>query len=401
MENKKRDFLARNIGYTQSPGFDQGLRMVRVDSIFHPDNINNFGGIKIDEQSNPQDSYDASNALTAYYFMANIPVTPKFRIIGGIRIEDNLRLLNSATTGGPVEVDYADLDVLPSVNASYNFTDRMLIRAAYGKTVNRPEFRENAPFGFFDFDFNYVITGYPFLVSADISNYDFRWEFYPSPSELISLGVFYKIFSNAIERVFLPGAGSGGSKNFSFGNSEFSEVYGIEFDLRKSLTGLTPVRFVDDISLVVNAALIESNVEIGKGTRSEGRDTDPRPLQGQSPYILNVGMYYNNIESDLQVSLMYNVIGPRIYSAGFTELDKSIVTYPDIYEMPRHLLDLTVSKRLTRNLSFKAGISDIFNQKLYFLQDANMSGGLNKSDDQVIRVSSPGTTISAGLSFRF
>ena len=400
-EFKDRDFRARNIGYTQAPGFIQALREVSIDSLFHTGHINNWGGIKIDEQSNPQDSYTASNDLFAWYVMADIPVTPEFRVTAGVRVEDNLRLLNSATTGGPVNVDYSDKDILPSINVAYNFTDRMLLRAAYGQTVNRPEFRENAPFGFFDFDFNYVVTGFPFLLSADITNYDLRWEFYPNPAEVISIGGFYKNFENAIERVFLPGAGSGGSKNFSFGNSDFSEVYGLEVDMRKSLAGLVNNRFINNLTLVFNAALISSNVDIGKGSRSEGRDTDPRQLQGQSPYIVNTGLYYNNVEADLQVNLLYNIIGPRIYSAGFTDLDKSVLAYPDIYEMPRHLLDLTVSKRLTRHITLKGGISDILNQYFTFIQDSNEDGVFARNVDQFIMNYRPGTIISLGLSARF
>jgi outer membrane receptor for ferrienterochelin and colicin len=400
-ETRERDFRARNIGYTQAPGFIQGLREVSIDSLFHQEHINNWGGVKIDEQSNPQDSYSASNDLFAWYMMADLPLTPKLRVVAGVRFENNLRILNSATTSGPVNVDYSDKDILPSINASYNFSDRMLVRAAYGQTVNRPEFRENAPFGFFDFDFNYVISGYPFLLSADINNYDLRWEFYPNPSEIISFGVFYKRFENAIERVFLPGAGSGGSKNFSFGNSDLSEVYGAEIDARKSLAGLTGNRFINNLTVVFNAALMKSEVKIGEGSRSDGRDTDPRPLQGQSPYIVNAGLYYNKMDADLQINLLYNIIGPRIFSAGFTDLDKSVLAYPDIYEMPRHLLDLTVSKRLTRYISIKGGISDILDQKSLFIQDSNEDGIFDNLNDQIIRNYRPGRTFNVGLSLKF
>ncbi|MDR4987963.1 MAG: TonB-dependent receptor, partial [Bacteroidales bacterium] len=320
VDHLERYFRARNIGYTQAVGFDQGLRAVSVDSLFHPEHINNFGGIKLDEQSNPQDSYDASNSLYAAYLALHIPFN-KFELYGGLRWEQNHRILNSATTEGPVELDKTDKHLLPSINLTYNFTNQLLLRGAFGKTLNRPEFRENAPFGFFDFDYNHVVTGFPYLQTAIIDNYDLRLEYYPSVSEVISLSFFYKDFSNAIERVFLPGAGSGGAKNFSFGNADHARIIGGETEIRKSFAGIFDADLFNSLFVVVNATLLRSTVDIGKGTRSQGRDTDPRALQGQSPYIFNAGIFYNNIERNLQISILYNIIGKRIYSGGFRELD--------------------------------------------------------------------------------
>ncbi len=395
----ERDFRARNIGYTQAVGFDQGLRSVGIDSLFHPDHINNFGGVKVDEQSNPQDSYDASNRLLAVYLSAHLPFG-RIHLSGGVRMERNHRILNSATTEGLVNVDLDQTHWLPSLNLAYHLTDDMLVRAAYGRTLNRPEIRENAPFGFFDFDHNYVMTGFPFLKTAEIDNYDLRIEYYPSDSEVISLAGFYKNFANAIERVFLPGAGSGGSKNFSFGNADEAVIYGIEAEVRKNLGGLFSSAVFQHLSVLFNGTLLESKVEIGSGSRSEGRDTDPRPLQGQSPFIVNAGIAYNNIDKDLQVNILYNIIGKRIYSAGFRELDGVTISYPDVYEMPRHLLDITISKRLSHNLSVKAGVSDILNQTIQLLQDGNNDGRLDRRNDQLLQSYQPGFSVSAGISYR-
>jgi len=395
----ERDFRARNIGYTQSIGFDQGLRAVTIDSLFNPVHINNYGGFKIDEQSNPNDSYDVSNQLFAWYVMLNIPFGKKFNISGGIRIEDNLRKLNSATTAGPLNPVYDDYNILPSVNATFNFTEKLLARAGYGKTLNRPEFREQAPFGFFDFDNNWVITGNPFLRSAEINNFDLRLEYYPSLSEVISLGGFYKTFKYAIERAMLPGAGSGGSKNFTFSNADNAVVFGTELEVRKSFLGLTGIRFIDDLSLYLNAALIYTEVEIGSGTLSGGRDTDPRPLQGQSPYILNIGLFYNNVKSNLEVNLLYNVIGKRIFSGGFRENDMT-VSYPDIYEMPRNYIDISISKRISKNLNFRMKIEDILNEPIIFLQDGNQDIVFDKNNDQRLKYNRPGSAVKMGLVFK-
>lgn len=398
----ERDFRARNIGYTQSIGFDMGLRSVSIDSLFHPEHINNFGGIKLDEQSNPNDSYDATNDLFAWYAMLVLPFNNRASFVGGVRVENNHRILNSATTGGAFQQDNNDTHILPSVNATVNLTDKLLVRGGYGKTINRPEFREQAPFGFFDFDNNWVVSGNRFLNTAVITNYDFRIEYYPSLSEVISLSAFYKDMENAIERIVLIGAGSGGAKNFSFGNAENAFMYGSEVEIRKNLAGMTPISFLENISFYFNATVLYSEVNIGSGSRSEGRDTDPRPLQGQSPYIVNAGLFYNNIDANLELSVLYNIIGKRLFTGGFTELDRpDDISYPDIYEMPRNFLDITISKRLSSRINLRIKFEDIFNEYVVFLQDANQDGEFDRKTDQVLSQYKPGITIKAGLGFRF
>ncbi len=397
-----REFRARNIGYTQAPFFDQGLRSLRIDSLFLPENINNFGGIKLDEQSNPNDSYSASNDLLAWYGMVSLPIGEKISVVGGVRVENNHRILNSATTGGPVRVDNKETHVLPSVNMTWNLTEKFLVRGGYGKTVNRPEFREQAPFGFFDFDENWVIRGNEILKTAIINNYDLRLEFYPSMSEVISISGFYKEFENANERIVLIGAGSGGAKNFSFGNADRVFIYGSEAELKKNLTGYTSSRFINDLSVYFNATVLYSEVEIGSGSRSEGRDTDPRPLQGQSPYIVNAGLFYNNIDANLEVNVLYNVMGKRLFTGGFTELNRpEVLSYPDVYEMPRNYIDVTISKRLTQKLNLRLKVEDILNQYVVFLQDANQDGVFDRENDQILRKYKPGVSVKLSLGYKF
>jgi len=397
----ERDFRARNIGYTQAPFFNQGLRSISIDSLFHPDNINNFGGIKIDEQSNPWDSYDATNDLLAYYAMISLPFGEILSVTGGLRVENNRRILNSRISSGPVNLDNKETHILPSVNATFNLTDKLLLRGGYGKTLNRPEFREQAPFAFFDFDNNLVISGNPFLKTAEITNYDFRIEYYPSLSEIISLSGFYKNFENAIEQIVLIGAGSGGSKNFSFGNADKVYMYGSEVEIKKNLLGLTASKFLNDLSVYFNGTILVSEVEIGSGSRSEGRDTDPRPLQGQSPYIVNAGLFYNNINANLEVNILYNIIGKRLFIGGFTELNRpEVLSYPDIYEMPRNYIDLTVSKRITKNMNIRLKIEDILNENIVFIQDANQDGIFDKQNDQILQRYRPGTSVKVSLGIK-
>ncbi|MBK6527381.1 MAG: hypothetical protein IPG07_18590 [Crocinitomicaceae bacterium] len=185
-ERKDRSFKARNLGYVKSNFmlFDDNLLNTTIDSLFFPTNINTTTGIKIAESTNPSDSYTASNYLMAAYIGSELQLAKKSKTEHGVRTEYNIQELNSRTlSNAPINVYNPILSVLPSVNLTYTIKDTlyktMLLRFAYGTTVNRPEFRELAPFGFYDFNFNLVNKGSDSLKTPTIHNFDLRWEMYP------------------------------------------------------------------------------------------------------------------------------------------------------------------------------------------------------------------------------
>ncbi len=393
-ESKDREFHARNIGFVRasSIGFDNNLLNGTIEELFAPENINNTNGIRIDEQTNPNDSYDASNRLFAAYAMIGLPITKKINVDFGVRMENNnLHFISAEQNGTPVDVKYPVTRYLPSINATYSVTEKSLIRAAYGETLNRPEFRELAPFSFYDFSYNYTMKGNPSLKTAKIQNVDLRWEMYPSKQELITVGVFYKLFSDPIEAVN-TGSGSLGSKSFSYQNAESAVSYGAEVEIKKSLSGLTSSKIVDNMSLLLNASLIKSEIELGDQI-SAGQSND-RPLQGQAPYIINAGLFYTDDESGLQLNALYNVVGKSIMFVGFEG-------YPDWYQMPRGILDLSVSKRFGEHFELRGGVSDLLNQEFMILQDGNDDGKFERDHDQVIQKYKPGSVYSVGFSYRF
>lgn len=393
-ENKDRTFSARNIGYTTASSvLNPALKYASPGELFQPQNINNTTGIQIGELTYRKDSYAASNTLLAYYAMASVPVGSKIKIDAGVRIEDNLQKLNSYDDfkSQAVDVNNQVNRVLPSANISYNFTEKMLVRTAYGETLNRPEFRELAPFSFFDFNFNFLYFGNPNLKTARIQNLDLRWEFYPSKGELITFGGFYKNFSNPIESLVDVNSPGGGLKNVTFANAESARTYGVEVEVKKSLNGLTGLSFLNNVSVLFNATLIKSTISIPAGLAG-GRESE-RPLQGQAPYVINAGMFYTAEATGWQVNLLYNVVGKSIAFVGNNN-------YPDVYLMPRNVVDLTFNKRLTEKFSLKGGISDILNQPLQFLQDANGDGKLDRNKDASIQKFKPGQVFSIGFSYR-
>jgi TonB-dependent receptor len=393
-EDKDRTFDARNLGYTRanSSQFDQSLIYVSIDSLFHPTNINHTTGIRIDEQTNPSDSYSADNNLLAGYAQLSVPITARIRIAGGVRIEDHTQQFSSATlTDDAIDTLKNNISILPSAYFAYNFSERMLVRFAYGKTVNRPEFRELAPFGFYDFNYNMVKKGNPALKDAQIHNFDLRWEYYPTPNEIIMAGVFYKRFINTIESSFVPGAGTGGSKIFTYTNADMAISRGIELEMRKSLDGLTGNQLVDKLFLVFNTAIIDSRVELGEA--GLGQSYTERPMQGQSPYIVNLGLYYSNPGPNFHITFLYNVIGKRIFMIGYDD-------YAEIYEMPRNLIDLTITKGIGEKMELKFGIRDFLNNESRYIQDNRRDGKLSPDTNQNIERFFPGTNLSLGLSWK-
>lgn len=396
VERKNRTFNARNLGFVQSDfmQFDQQLLYGTIDELFASENINSSTGIKVAESTNPSDSYRANNLLLSGFLGAEIPFLKRFNLNTGVRVEFNQQQLNSRLiSGAPVIIDNPILSILPSANLTYSITkdEKMQLRLAYGKSVNRPEFRELAPFAFYDFNFNLVKKGSDSLRTPTIHNFDLRWEYYPNPGEMITVAFFHKQFNDPIETLFVPGGGSGGIKTFTFGNALLATSTGIEVEIRKSLEGLVKGSFIDDISLMFNGSLIRSYVELGMAQLGQSNE---RPLQGQSPYIINTGLFYQHRESGWSVNAVYNVIGARIFIIGFD-------VYPDIYEMPRNIIDFNVSKRFKNNIEMKLSFGDVLNQEILLLQDANQNGKFERDKDQIIQRYRPGMTVSFGVSYRF
>lgn len=402
VENKERDFNIRNLGYVGASTAifgNQTLLQTPIESIFSDENINQVDGFEIAEDTKGSDQYHASNTLQAGYLMAVLPVGnfigkndsashERFRINIGTRIEHNVQKLNSSTIqGDTVDLNNDITRVLPSLNIALNLTDRMLIRASYGKTLNRPEFREIAPLYFYDFIFNSINTGNQNLKTPSIDNYDLRWEFYPRPGENITFGVFYKKFVNPIEVYFIPGVGSGGTRSFTWGNAPVANNYGAEVEFRKKLDQ-TKVPVIKDLGIVSNAAFIRSVIELDSiGTT--------RPMMGQSPWIINAGLFYQNDSIGLQINAMYNVIGPRVIIVG-------VPGVPEVYEMPRHQIDLSIIKTFgaKKNIDVRLNITDLLNQENLLMQDANNDGKLDRATDQRMQYYKRGTYFTFGVNVR-
>jgi hypothetical protein len=393
LEYKNRSFDARNIGFVRGniSSFDNDLLNGGIDNLFQPNNINTTTGVMIDEQTNPSDNYQAQNMLNSFYVNVELPYK-KLKVIAGARLEYNIQELKSADfTDRPIEVKNPVLQILPSLNVSYNFTEEMLIRAAYGMSVNRPEFREIAPFGFYDFNYNFTYKGNPNLGSSTIHNAEVKWEWFPNAGDLINVGGFYKHFINPIEVVAVPGGGSGGAKNFSYANAETAELFGVEVELKKGFVN-TVNPFLKNLGVSFNGSYINSKIKLSDAD-AVGQSNN-RPLQGQSPYIVNTGIYYSDEARNFQLNVLYNVTGKRILFVGFDE-------YPDIYELARHGLEISGSYKFKFGMEINAGVADLINQSVLLVQDGNNDGTLSRTNDQQIQNYVPGRVFNFGIKYTF
>jgi TonB-dependent receptor len=346
----------------------------------------------IEEGTNFSDKYTGENLLGAGYVGATIPIN-NFRLAIGSRVEyNNQELLSYDNIGGELKVENPVTSILPFMNLAYNLNEKNLFRVAYSKTVNRPIFREVAPFNYYDFDRNANFIGEPSLTIADIHNVDFRWERYPSKAENISFGVFYKYFQNPIETRLLQGS----NLIYSFINAESATSYGAEIEMRKSLDGLTNSSFIDKFTVLFNSALIKSNVKLPAEADNQEKD---RAMQGQSPYVVNASLMYNDLESGWQWNIAYNIFGRRIYAIGDYNQQSGFAQNPTQYEMPRHQLDFTVSKELRPHFEVKFGIQDVLNQKYRLMQDSDSDKEISDFDD-AIQTFKPGQYVTLGVTYK-
>jgi len=356
-----------------------------------------FDKVYIDEITRKTNNYSATVGHIAGYIAFEIPIN-KFSVYAGARLENQNTRLTRDRSMSPEYIliqhrDTSELNILPSVNLTYKFSKKHQLRVAYGVSVNRPELREISPAVYYDFDLFSEIAGNENLKTATINNVDLRYEFYPSYGETVSLGVFYKHFKNPIEWTFID---MGGSLRYLYENANKADNYGVEVEVRKKLDFIQLPSF----TLAVNAALIKSNVQFNPG---EVLIEPDRPMQGQSPYIINTGLYYRSKKGGWDAALLYNRIGKRIVGLGKSNNpDGSINSIiPDSYEMSRDVLDLTINKAIGKYVELRLSVRDIFSSDVVFKQFPKFEkDGKIEEREQITKRYNPGQSVSLGVTVK-
>jgi TonB-dependent receptor len=404
-QNRAREFDARVLGYTitnVTAFYTQNEDPYAIlasapGDLFVPEHIGT-SGFSIDEITNPSDYYTGASDLTAVYAMLDNNLPAHFRIIWGARFEFFHQQLSSFDyTNNPVEVnthssDFNKLpfDFLPSVNLIYALSKKSNLRGSFSKTIARPEFRELAPFSFYDFTTTSVVIGNDSLQRTNIYNYDLRYEYFFGGGQMISGSVFYKKFNEPIEQT-IDFISSGGYIR-SYENVTAAANLGMEIDYRKNFDFLKGIsKEFTNLTFNTNLAFIASKVDVSEIANAAD---STRSLQGQSPYILNMGLSYLEPKSEFSATVMFNEVGRRIIAVGSSE-------YLDIYEAPRPILDIQFSKRIAKNGSLRLNLQDILAHNGIFYQDVNDDGKFRKEDDKQIVSVKTGVVITLGFSYKF
>jgi TonB-dependent receptor len=387
-QNRVRDFYGRSFVYGGSlPG----------EPTYNPATdlaANNIGASKlylVEKTSDDISYYNGKSNQNAFYVSAGQKFFEKLKAVYGVRYEKvDIVVDNQKTNQSFAHINEGAF--LPSANLTYTLTDKTNLRADYFASVNRPEFRELAPFSFYAFDKNAEIKGNKDLKIANLNNFDLRYEFYPSGSQVLSAGAFYKSILNPVEfslDVTQP------TTTFTYQNEKSAKVYGLEFEVRKNFDFFGEAQVLKDLSVFSNLALVHSSLTFEAGSQAKQN----RPLQGQSPYVFNAGLQYESAENGWSVSFVANQVGRRIAFAGVDP--KFGNTRQDIYEAPRMVLDFQLAKTIKR-FNIKLTLGDLLRHEQIFYQDVDNNGKYAANgSDRLMFSYTQGRTIALSLGYTF
>lgn len=350
------NFRSQNVSYNGNPEdylADENMNVGSSSYIYLEGN----------EGEDRRNSYVGTDNVLGGYAMTDLYVSQNIRMIVGARFEQTNILLYSLD-GKLDQGVLENNDILPALNLSWDIHEKMKIRGAFSRTLARPNFRELAPFANFNFVGGFVTVGNPNLTRTLIDNFDLRYEFYPNPSEIISVSAFGKIFTDPIERTFNPLAVN---NEMTFLNVDQATVYGMELEVRKSLNFISEK--MANYAVGGNVTLVHSEVTIQEDELAAIRAVVPdhpetRQMFGQAPFIVNSFVNYRNDSIGLSANLSFNISGNKLAVVGTKGM-------PNVLEAARGQLDFNVSKNLGDKFAVKVGTRNLLNPDYRYTQEFN------------------------------
>ncbi len=365
-------------------------------------------------QADRADYYTGKQDVHAAYGMGEFTLLQKLHLTAGVRIEKAKTEVTTQiykSTVGRVDslVTLDKTDWLPAAALVYNLTANLNARAAYSRTLARPDFRELSYNTYYNVDDRVWVINLGALRQSVTDNYDLRLEWFPRAGEVISVGAFYKEFTDPVELVTRM---TSDQQNFYMysANLDQATAKGLEFNIRKSLGFTAPGTFLENLYLGGNATIIEGDVtynldEVLDMPNINAADRN-RPLLGLSPYTVNANLAYEG--PVFGAAANYGRNGRRLVTSG--EEDKY-----DQYEASRDVLDLQLSARFIRQkLEVKLNVSDILNQDIIVYRNTrivdssdgteyvDLTDDLDYNDgDQVMSRIKKGVNLSLSVSYKF
>jgi len=370
---KQRDSEVRRYSFFDqgSIAFNEDLLTRPLEEILAPQNIDP-DGFELREFTRPTDNYDAANESDAFYAEVEVNFDDRYRLNLGARQEDFSQNVRTFDLFRDVEVNAAQesSDILPAFSGTYINGDHQF-RVAYSETLSRPDFRELSPAAFTNPVTGREVVGNPNLKIANITNYDFRWEWYFGFGDSMSLGLFYKEFENPIESVVQPGA----EARQTFTNAEAGENTGVEFEISKRLDFLGD-RW-EDFYIQSNIAFIDSQVTIAEKDRGILTSTS-RALQGQSDWLFNAQIGYEPF-SGTTATVLYHYFGERISEVG-------IEGAPDLIEQPFGELNTVFMREFNDNWRLTLKGKNLMDERSEVTQGGFVTTGFNRGREVSLKV---------------
>jgi hypothetical protein len=349
--NRQRDFASRRFRFVPLNTTRFNLEQT-PEQIFSPANIGTR--FELREETRATDFYEAEQDVVAGYGMVDMPLGSRARLVAGARVErfrqtvDTFDLfgLNIDSDQDLIRAEIKETDIFPAANLVYDLGRNQTLRLGLSQTVNRPEFRELAPFEFTDIVGGRAVVGNPELERSLIRNVDARWEWFPGDQEVVAASFFLKSFDQPIERFVEPTA----QLRTSYTNAKSAQNIGFELEARKSVGG--------PFLVGANYTFVDSSITLNP-SQTNVLTTLERPLAGTSKNVVNG--FVEGRKGNVTARLLVNYFDDRIVEVGSLGL-------PDIFEQGRTTLDFVMSARVLPLLTVRLSAENLTNQEVRFLQ---------------------------------
>ena len=350
--DRERDFSSRRFRFipnVATSGGSIGLDLTQTpEQLYTEQNIGPRW--RFNEETRPVDAYNGTYTTLAGYGMVDVALSARSRLIAGLRVEDfNQEVVTFDPFGlfvSTITAENRNTDLFPSINWVQSVAANQNIRLSYSSTVNRPEFRELAPFEFTDVVGSRAVQGNPDLNRALIQNIDARWELFPGGRSVLAASGFYKYFNDPIERVVIAGA----QPIATFQNADKARNFGVELEAAYD--------FGRGVFLNANYTWVDSEITLSPEQRTV-QTSQTRPLAGQSNNLFNLTAEY--MFKGFSTRLLFNYFDDRISDVGANQA-------PDTIENGRETLDLVFVQRFGQKLNFRFSIENLTDADWVFTQ---------------------------------
>ena len=352
-------------------------------------------GVFVRRDSGISDTYDSQMSIASAYASEEFKITDWFQAVVGLRFE-KFQLVYTGERQDGTKLNKATIldksDFFPSTNLIFDLNEEgsQKIRTSYARTTARPSFKEASLAEIFDPINNTFFIGNINIQPTYINNFDLRYEKYGENGDFYAISGFYKSFKDPIELSFIRSA----TGQFTPLNLGDAIVYGTEIEIRKNL-GFIPG--LEKFRINTNLSLINSEQEFSDDEKANREDNlrsgevldDTRPLQGQSPYLVNFGIDYTN-DNGWNAGLFYNVQGKTLQIVGSGDI-------PDVYTLPFNNLLFNASKTFgkNKNATISLKFENLLNSNIESVYESY------KAEDQIYSKWNPGQKISISYNVKF